>query len=208
MSRLLKNASYTNNSDQDFPVSQNIGYLQTLFSTDLAANAFLQQSSLFERMRTTAYTSRRSAHHPPREEHQMSAKMHCLYGSPILQAGRTRSTRSYPYACSRVYDLRQYTPRTKWGPFRDDDTGRVDWEKLEAIGIVLGKNIKTQWPRADIFDDIWETPFFGSFPRSFVPSREAELGDLDAQDPYGVTGSWYRVSIRSFFFCCRARSYV
>lgn len=192
MSHLLKNASYINNSDDNCSISHNADYLRGLFSNKLAANVFLQQSSLFERMRSTAYISRRNAH-PPREEHQMSAKMHCLYGSPILQAGRTRSTKSYPYACSRVYDLRQYTPRTRWGPFRDDDTDRVDWEKVEAISIVLGNNVKTQWPRAEIFDEIWDTPFFGSFPRSFVPSKLPELGDLDARDPYGVTGSWYRV---------------
>lgn len=194
VSRILENASYTNNGDRDPPASQNIHYLQALFSNELAAGVFLQQSSLFERMRTTAYISRRDAH-PRREEHQMSAKLHCLYGRPILQAGRTRSARSYPYACSRVYDLRQYTPRTKWGPFRDDDSGRVDWEKIEAISIVLAKNVRTQWPQADILDEIWDTPFFGSFPRSFVPTTEPELGDLDARDPYGVTGSWYRVSL-------------
>jgi hypothetical protein len=96
-----------------------------------------------------------------------------------------------------VYDLRQYTQRTKWGPFRDDDTGRVDWEKVEAITIVLGKNMLTKWPRADVFDEIWDTPFHGSFPRSFVPMKMPELGDLDAGDPYGVTGSWYRVGALS-----------
>ena len=191
MSRLLKNSSYINNNEDDL-ISNNVEYLRDLFSNELAASTFLQQSSLFERMRSTAYLSPRGAH-PPREEHQMSAKLHCLYGSPILKAGRTRSARSYPYACSRVYDLRQYTQRTKWGPFRDDDTGRVDWEKVEAIAIVLGKNMLTKWPRADVFDEIWDTPFHGSFPRSFVPRKMPELGDLDARDPYGVTGSWYRV---------------
>ena len=189
VSRILENASYTNNRDQDPPASQNIRYLQALFSNELAVDVFLQQSSLFERMRSTAHISR-----PPREEHQMSAKLHCLYGRPILQARRTLFARSHPYACSRVYDLRQYTPRTKWGPFRDDDSGRVDWEKVEAISIVLAKNVRNQWPQAEILDEIWDTPFFGSFPRSFVPTTEPELGDLDARDPYGVTGSWYRVS--------------
>ncbi len=175
-------------------VSRNIEFLQNLFANELVAHAFLQQSSLFERMKSTGWLSSRNQQ-PPKEEHQMSAKLHCLYGTPIFQAGRTRSAKSYPYACSKVYDLRQYTPNTKWGPFRDDATGRVDWEKVEAIHIVLGHNVLAKFPRVDIFDEIWATPFFGSFPQSFVPFKLPELGDLDARDPYGVTGSWYRVSL-------------
>lgn len=101
---------------------------------------------------------------------------------------------TYPYACSRVYDMRQHTLLTKWGPFRNDRSGRVDWEKVEAISIVLGKNVKGLWGSAGVFDDIWDTPFFGSFPKSFVPIKEAKREELDEQDPYGVAGSWYRVS--------------
>lgn len=118
----------------------------------------------------------------------------------MMQAGRTRSARTYPYACSKVYDLRQYTTRTRWGPFRDDDTGRVDWEKLEAVMIVLCKNITFRWPGADVFNDIFHNPFFGSFPHSFrYQSGEENVPDfgdaeLNERDPYGVTGYWYRVS--------------
>lgn len=94
-----------------------------------------------------------------------------------------------------MYDLRQYTTKTRWGPFRNDDTDRVDWEKVEAIWIVISKNVMSQWPQAEIFDEIFDTPFFGSFPRSFAFTASPELTDLDAQDPYGITGSWYRVSL-------------
>lgn len=155
----------------------------------------MQQSSLFERMRKTAWQTTSRGLPPATEEHQMSARLHCLYGRPIHKGGRTRSNRSYPYACSRVYDMRLYTPHTMWGPFRDDTTRRVDWEKVEAISIILSHNVRSQWPRTDIFDDLWDTPFYGSFPRSYVPATVPRgLTDLDARDPYGVTGSWYRVS--------------
>ena len=194
MDGLLKHASFINNSVENQPVSNNVEFLRNLFENELAANVFMQQSSLFERMKTTGWFSVRHQQ-PPKEEHQMSAKLHCLFGRPMFKAGRTRSTRSYPYACSRVYDLRQYTQRTKWGPFRDDDTGRVDWEKVEAINIVLAKNVNSQWPQTDCFDEIWDTPFFGSFPKSFIPNNLPDLGDLDAKDPYGITGAWYRVSL-------------
>lgn len=48
----------------------------------------------------------------------MSAKLHCLYGDMTLECARTRTRglRVYPYACSKVYDLREFTPRTRWGP--------------------------------------------------------------------------------------------
>lgn len=112
---------------------------------------------------------------------------------------------TYPYACSRVYDMRQHTQLTKWGPFRNDHTDRVDWEKVEAISIVLGKNVKGLWGSAGVFDEVWDTPFWGSFPGSYVSLKdneetedtemqEEEEEDLDKQDPYGVAGSWYRVS--------------
>ena len=47
----------------------------------------------------------------------------------ILQLACRRSSRMYPFACSKVYDLRQYSARTMWGPFLDDCSMRVDWEK-------------------------------------------------------------------------------
>lgn len=98
---------------------------------------------------------------PARKEHQQSAKLHCLYGKPIINQGRLRSTRTYPYAVSKVYDLRQYTDFTKWGPFMNDATGRVDWEMVEAILVVLGHNFN-QRRVAKLFGDIWDCPFSGS----------------------------------------------
>lgn len=177
--------------------SANAAYLDVLFDQhEEGVQAFLQQSSLFDRMKRNTF---QTASRAPRERHQMSAKLHCLYGSPIMQAGRTRSARTYPYACSKVYDLRQYTPRTKWGPFMDDDTGRVDWEKLEAITIVIAKNVVFRWPNAEVFEFIFGTNFYGSYPNSFAYQegceKQLDFGDkeLDEKDPYGVTGYWYRV---------------
>lgn len=66
---------------------------------------------------------------------------------------------------------------------------------MEAICIVLAKNVAAQWPRAEIFDEIFDTPFFGSNPGSFRYSNKPTDSDeeLDKGDPYGVTGSYYRV---------------
>ncbi|KAF4126619.1 FBOX protein [Geosmithia morbida] len=211
---LLKNASCNDSSDDESATvkdegnrgaggeksirdSRNVSRLRQLMaSNEPMAQTFMQQSSLFERMRKTAWLSSTMSRYDntPTEEHQMSARLHCLYGRPILKTGRTRSNRSYPYACSRVYDMRLYTTNTMWGPFREDGSKRVDWEKVEAINIVLSHNVGSQWPQTKVFDDIWDTPFSGSFPKSQAPvSVPRSLGDLASRDPYGVTGAWYRV---------------
>jgi hypothetical protein len=154
--------------------------------------AFLCRSFLFERARGEMHHMR-TLEDNPKPHHQMSAKLHCLYGKPILKFGRTRSTRTYPFACSKVYDLRQYTQRTMWGPFLDDGTGKVDWEKVEAILIVLGKNIRQKHLNSRAFSNSWATPFSGSWSGSYMPLPERELAPLDMQDPYGVAGAWLRV---------------
>lgn len=129
--------------------------------------------------------------------HQQSAKLHCLYGTPILNVGRLRSTRTYPFACSTVYDMRGHTEGTRWGPFRDDGSERVDWEKVEAVMVVLGYNIQSKRFVSKLFSDVWSSPFSGSWTQSYLsgsmgsPSRE--ISSLELNDPYGVTGTWYRV---------------
>ncbi|PNY28769.1 Uncharacterized protein TCAP_01314 [Tolypocladium capitatum] len=196
--RLLKHASSqgrTIDNSHTHCASRNADFLAELFVDQSNREAFLQRSFLFERVRN-------EHHQPPirgrgqlhESEYQLSAKLHCLYGKPILNLGRLRSTRTYPFAVSKVYDLRQYTDLTKWGPFMDDTTGRVDWEKVEAILIVLGYNI-TMRRVSKLFSDVWDTPFSGSWPKSYMPSPKAEVTPLDGSDPYGVTGTWYRVSI-------------
>lgn len=100
-----------------------------------------------------------------------------------------------PYACSKVYDLRQYTENTKWGPFMDDSTDRVDWEKVEAIMIVIGANLrKLGFTKFPVCKNFWELPFAGTWPGSYkaLPVLH-EPEPLDLQDPYGVTGTWLRV---------------
>lgn len=48
----------------------------------------------------------------------------------------------HPFARSRVYDLRRYRAANFWGPFMDDGSGRIDWEKVESIFIVLGYGLR------------------------------------------------------------------
>ncbi|KAK5129546.1 hypothetical protein LTR08_003167 [Meristemomyces frigidus] len=211
--------------------SLNLQLLSDYFDDTTNIDAFLCASSLFER---AGSEHQRPAWTP--ELRQASAKMHCLFGVPIdatptrssLSMQRptassilapsgctrlqTRPQGSHVYARSKVYDLRQYTDATLWGPFTDDGTQRVDWEKVEAVMIVLGHNLtkfsersEGHWPR------IWHKPFVGATPNSYLslppsiaPEPKEDPDDelmriraralsLDAQDPYGITGTWMRV---------------
>jgi hypothetical protein len=176
--------------------SRNAKLLERLFRLESNRDAFLARSFIFERARGEVHCIRFDD--KPKVLHMQSAKLHCLYGKPILNCGRTRSSRVYPFACSKVYDLRQYTLRTRWGPFMNDGSDRVDWEKVEAILIVLGNNIRHKLLNSRPFRDTWESPFSGSWPNSYVPTPGRQLSSLDLEDPYGVSGTWLRVSHEVF----------
>ncbi|TQV96520.1 F-box domain-containing protein [Cordyceps javanica] len=209
---LLDRASsrgYTNDNSNTHSASRNADFLRQLFAgSDSTRAAFLERSFLFERVRcerplpfpstdgddgqdAAAAAAARA------ETHQRSARLHCLYGTPILNVGRLRSTRTYPFACSTVYDMRGHTTRTRWGPFRDDGSDRVDWEKVEAVMVVLGYNIQSKRFVSKLFSDVWSTPFSGSWSQSYLQtpplSPAQDLSSLELSDPYGVTGTWYRV---------------
>jgi hypothetical protein len=180
--------------------SRNADLLRSLFTNETNVEAFLSRSSLFERARGPASVLRFA--HNAGDYHQQSAKLHCLSGVPILHGGRTRSSsRMYPLACSKVYDLRQYNDNTLWGPFMDDGSVKVDWEKLEAILIVLGRNIKNKHLTSRVFSNSWSTPFVGSWSGSYIPTPKKILTSLDERDPYCIAGTWLRVSfaLRYFF---------
>lgn len=211
ISALLRNASQDptpqNLADRQLKhaPSRNQWLLAHLFhDNDPARTAFFTRSSLFQRARRESLRPTRStptlpttaADEAEAELRQQSAKLHCLYGRPILNGGRTRSSRMYPFACAKVYDLRQYTTAAHWGPFRNDGSDRVDWEKVEAVLIVLGSNLRTTQSQSFSLHNIWDAPFAGSWSGSWVPSPARSLTRLDAEDPYGISGTWLRVGCR------------
>ncbi|KAI0972640.1 hypothetical protein F4678DRAFT_428859 [Xylaria arbuscula] len=202
---LLRNASTDDaqpGSPARLPPSRNAEILTNLFSVESNQEAFLCRSFIYERARAE-FDARdiRYWHGPPKPEHQKSAHLHCLYGVPLLFAypspgRRTRHNSMHPFACSKVYDLRQYTEKTKWGPFMDDDTMRVDWEKVEAIMIVLGANMNHLGISGiHMCENFCNVPFAGTWPNSWKSSHSSpqEVGAKESLDPYGITGVWLRV---------------
>jgi hypothetical protein len=184
---LLQNTS----SEAQRPL--NVSILAELFQKPVNVDSLLCTSSLYERARIVGDVP------ATRAEHQLGAKLHCLYGVAIQNPKRTRFKPVYPYAVSKVYDLRQYTDQTIWGPFLDDGGQHVDWEKVEAIMVVLALNIQLFSDRTNgIFEPIWTEPFVGVTPDSYVsappPAGEAPSLPLEFKDPFNVTGTWTRVS--------------
>ncbi|KAL6710299.1 hypothetical protein ACN47E_009245 [Coniothyrium glycines] len=134
------------------------------------------------------------------EDRQMSAKLHSLFGIPSNNLGR-RILSTHPWARSRVYDLRNYTDETRWGPFRDDGSMRVDWELIESLMIVLGYNSGLCCRRfLHRFRPPWTEPLEGILPERarIMPDYPSKLYlepdiPLQLKDPYNVSGVWSRI---------------
>lgn len=242
--------------------SKTTGFLADVFQKPGNVSAFLCKSSLFQLARSEAWTAA-----PTEALRQLSAQLHVLGGMNLEppwplpdeftcphvmdEEGAVGNTvrpqpvrHVHPYARSRVYDLRRYTEANMWGPFMDDGSQRVDWEKVQAIMIVLAYNHRMYTERRGLGIPVpsailagsssatssssspslssssssaaaatrssggsgagsvlrpWEDPFAGIAPDSFVSCalagtpKPALRPDLDALDPYGVTGTWMRI---------------
>ncbi|CAO2658393.1 Nn.00g061160.m01.CDS01 [Neocucurbitaria sp. VM-36] len=158
-------------------------------------DAFMCRSSLFGRV---GKQNQRPA--DDKDGRQLSAKLHCLFGIPSTNAGR-RVLSTHPHARSRVYDLRNYTDKTEWGPFQDDGSMRVDWEMIESIMIVLGYNSGLCCRRfLTRFRPPWTEPLEGVIPErsKILPEYPPKLLmepdiPLQLKDPYNVSGIWSRI---------------
>lgn len=135
---LLLSSSSTN------PV-RNIRFLTDNFhhsSRRSNASTLLRQSSLFRRCGLPFDEPASSVY-----LRQLSARLH-VYSSLSLEIRESElldiddALEIHPYARSRVYDLRRYRIANFWGPFMDDGSGRIDWEKVQSIFIVLGYGLR------------------------------------------------------------------
>jgi hypothetical protein len=189
----------TASSDQ-FGNSQNQAKISKLFlHISQNHNAFMCRSGLYERAGTDLQKPAEDE-----EGRQLSAKIHCLFGIPSSVIGR-RVLLAHPFARSKVYDLRNYTDKTKWGPFRDDGSMRTDWEMIESLMIILGHNSGVCCRRFQRrFSPPWSEPLEGVVPEhaKLMPEYPAKLlyepdVPLQLKDPYNVSGIWSRVSQRN-----------
>ena len=184
-------------STDDLGESHNLTLVVQLFQ-HISQNhdAFMCRSALFGR---TGKPNQKPA--DDEESRQLSAKLHCLFGIPSSNAGR-RVLSTHPFARSRVYDLRNYTDKTAWGPFRSDGSMKVDWEMVESLMIVLGYSSGLCCRRfLHRFRPPWSEPLEGILPERVRIKPKYPLSlvqdpvfSLRSKDPFQVSGVWSRVS--------------
>ncbi|KAK5047813.1 hypothetical protein LTR84_006478 [Exophiala bonariae] len=256
--------------------TRNQDFLTGLYRNAMNTCMFLCRSSIFALAKPSIWSIG-----PTEDLRQLSAQLHVLCGMDLESAWPPPDEMAcphvldeqgvnpnlfplrfvHPYARSRVYDLRRYTDGNMWGPFMNDGSQRVDWEKVQAIMIVLAFNLRifmernlrprprgplaasssssdassssstspqisTSQPASSSSSSsatpatssarsrfrtsttkhsaqLWDEPFQGIAKGSFVSQPlGGEEGDkiapilhpdLDALDPYGVTGTWTRI---------------
>lgn len=161
-------------------------------------DAFMCRSSLYAR---AGRPNQRPA--DDEEGRQLSAKLHSLFGFPPLNISRGLSI--HPYARSRVYDLRNYTDKNQWGPFRNDGSMRVDWEMVESLMVVIACNsYLTSQTTPNLHQAPWYQPLDGLIPAELDHPGQCQPDyltliqqpdlSLDMKDPYGVSAIYGRVS--------------
>ena len=187
----------------------NTAFLDHHFTSRSNISAFLRRSSLFERC---GYETDEPAENESLQ--QLSAKLQGFYGHQVEPLSEDvddgTAVRVHPCARSRVYDLRRFSSDNLWGPFMDDGSQRIDWEKLQAIFIDLCFNLRMYGDRSRRMSpgtspmmsevgSLWSQPFQGLAPQSYRSRplsgtlTPVQNPDLIAQDPYGVTGTWMRI---------------
>lgn len=188
--------------------SPNIQLLKEYFEhpqrKKLNIESFLCQSTTFHR----AKRIRIREDLPSYEERQASAKMHVHYGEVQMQPRRDKYKSAYGFGASMVYDLRNFRMENFWGPFRNTGDASVDWEKMEAVMIVLKHNMEeySTYRKGKPYGPPCRWPFAGAMPGSYVhrdlelphkpPTPLADPHGLSKTgiDPYNVSGTWQRVS--------------
>lgn len=123
----------------------NIKWLRPFFyhlERRTTASTLLRQSSLFRRCGTPNDLPADSPY-----LRQLSARLHVYSGLPLEVresefADVEGSHYIHPCARSRVYDLRRYKTSNFWGPFMPDGSGRIDWERVQSIWLVLGYGLR------------------------------------------------------------------
>ncbi|KAL8947210.1 MAG: hypothetical protein Q9222_006488 [Ikaeria aurantiellina] len=121
---------------------------------------------------------------------------HDLHRSPIDMTSAQTEASNYILSLVR-------SEATLWGPFQADGSHKVDWEKVEAVFMILAYNVKLFADKyvehKSVLLPPWDEPFTGVTPYSWP--RASKFSDikrplplpLHLQDPYNLTGVWMRI---------------
>ncbi|KAH7303726.1 hypothetical protein B0I35DRAFT_383555, partial [Stachybotrys elegans] len=186
--RLLANASpdidaTSDHTDNRTFHSRNSRFLAQLFNDEFARKAYMQQSYLLQREHSqpSSYGGLYEA------EFQRSAKLHCLYGQPLTDISDP-SNRICSLALTGFLNYEDEDDRR--GPFISC-TDQVDWEKVEIAFVLIRRFVERGKNSIDLVRSA--TPFYGAWSNSYRGcAKMLDPLSLEARDPFGVTGTWYR----------------
>ncbi|KZT56819.1 hypothetical protein CALCODRAFT_302360 [Calocera cornea HHB12733] len=129
--------------------------------------------------------------HAPPTARQSAAKLHVYYG---MSDWDLTTVRGRGLAREKVYLLANYHEKNRWGPYLPDYTRTPNWEQLEAMMLVVGRNVNdrvhdwrlpdTDMPKMGLWEARNHTMTIPRGPKAPLPVQ----GDWA-----GVTGRWYRV---------------
>lgn len=199
MFKLLRNATPSpgatpSSSTPTHLPSRNVLFLEELLKDPFSRDLFLYLSGVFHRP---------ARPHVPSDTFWEAipgmAQLNCLYGNVNMSSASVNYSISTAHAWAecKAYNLTECTVNGNWGPFRDHEGGEVDWNRVEAAMMVLANNAGGgKWDKSGCMTS--GLPFSGSYPYSFSCPilRRDPCIDVDT-DPYGITGTWTRVSSRA-----------
>ena len=119
------------------------------------------------------------------EEQCLTARLHTYYGLTKVDGKRMARVKSRAY----VYDMRNYHPDNKYGPFLADDT--VDWKHMQALHHVVSMHMVSL--KEDEEFEYAVFPLSLPYTQIVMPREDPEEKD----DWAGVNGYW----AVSFCFC-------
>jgi hypothetical protein len=175
--------------------SKNLEFLRSQFDDSKSrcrtnASVFIHSSTLYSQ------SPRRRRKPSVVARSQSVAHLHCLHGirsTPIMNLQQdshmeATSLNAHSMARAHVYDLANYCQENKWGPFKNDGSLHIDWEKVEAIMIDLAYNLHLyDTQTSPLRSDLRCEPFDGVQPQSYE-SVETDISE-DTDSPEASTSS-------------------
>ena len=105
-------------------------------------------------------------------------KLHVLFG---LTDDEYSSGKGMAAARRVVYDMSLTSEKTDYGPFRESEPGGINWQLLEAIGVVVGRNVR------HCARGLVKLPLGLSYSFPFLYSPDPAI----PEDWAGVKGTWF-----------------
>ncbi|KAF2128602.1 hypothetical protein P153DRAFT_367714 [Dothidotthia symphoricarpi CBS 119687] len=114
---------------------------------------------------------------------EWASKFHIFSGSTERELGSVELINA---ARRIVYDFSVTGPRADYGPFHQDDSGRINWKLLEAISSLMHHHFEAPLPPPRIQPIVFPPRFEDNIPHMVSVDPSA----TEVEDWAGITGPW------------------